>query len=73
MAARLKMAVSRLHLSWGTPSISVGSAAGAAGDDPSSVADKADTALYASKQLRQQLAANVHDMVGAAVATQPRD
>ena len=54
MAGRLTTAVSRLHLSWGIPSISVGSAAGAAGDDPSAVAEKADASLYAAKQLRKQ-------------------
>ena len=51
LAARLKESVSRLELPWGSPSISVGSAAGAAGAEPTVVAAKADEALYAAKQL----------------------
>jgi diguanylate cyclase (GGDEF)-like protein len=54
LAARLKGSVSRLVLPWGSPSISVGSAAGAAGAEPTPVAEKADEALYAAKQLRHR-------------------
>jgi PleD family two-component response regulator len=46
--------VSRLELPWGSPSISVGSAAGATGAEPTAVAEKADEALYAAKQLRHR-------------------
>jgi diguanylate cyclase (GGDEF)-like protein len=54
LAVRLKESVSRLELPWGSPSISVGSAAGAAGAEPTAVAEKADESLYAAKQLRQR-------------------
>jgi diguanylate cyclase (GGDEF)-like protein len=54
LAGRLKQAVSSLALFWGTPSISVGSAVGAAGADPARVAEKADEALYAAKQSRRK-------------------
>lgn len=53
LAVRLKESVSRLELPWGTPSISIGSAAGAVGAEPTAVAEKADEALYAAKQMRQ--------------------
>ena len=54
LAVRLKESVSRLELPWGSPSISVGSAAGTAGAEPTAVAEKADEALYAAKQLRER-------------------
>jgi diguanylate cyclase (GGDEF)-like protein len=52
LADRLVASVSQVRLSWGIPSISVGAAAGMAGDDPAAVAERADEALYAAKQLR---------------------
>lgn len=52
LAGRLVASVSQVRLSWGIPSISVGAAAGMAGDDPAAVAERADEALYAAKQLR---------------------
>ena len=53
LASRITRAVSKVQLSWGHPSISVGSAAGAPGDDPATVAARADEALLAAKQLRR--------------------
>ena len=52
LSGRLIDSVSTLRLSWGIPSISVGSAAGSAGDDPGAAAERADEALYAAKELR---------------------
>ena len=57
LARRLTMSVAKVRLPSGTPSISVGSAAGAAGDDPAPVAEKADAALYAAKLLRRRASA----------------
>jgi diguanylate cyclase (GGDEF)-like protein len=50
LGKRLQRATTQLRLAWGTPSISVGSAAGAAGDAPQAVAEAADLALYSAKR-----------------------
>jgi diguanylate cyclase (GGDEF)-like protein/PAS domain S-box-containing protein len=47
---RLSRTAARLSFPWGTPSISVGSAAGGVGDPPEDVSRAADEALYAAKQ-----------------------
>jgi diguanylate cyclase (GGDEF)-like protein/PAS domain S-box-containing protein len=52
---RLQRAASALRFSWGAASISVGSAAGGAGDPPAEVATAADLALYAAKRQRKDL------------------
>jgi diguanylate cyclase (GGDEF)-like protein len=50
LGKRLQLATAQLRFAWGTASISVGSAAGAAGDAPQAVAEAADLALYAAKR-----------------------
>lgn len=50
LSKRLQLTAARLSFPWGTPSISVGSAAGASGDAPAQIAKAADQALYAAKQ-----------------------
>jgi diguanylate cyclase (GGDEF)-like protein/PAS domain S-box-containing protein len=50
---RLSRTAGTLRFPWGTPSISVGSAAGAVGDPPEEVARAADDALYAAKQAKK--------------------
>jgi diguanylate cyclase (GGDEF)-like protein len=50
LGKRLQLATAQLRFAWGTASISVGSAAGAAGDAPQAVAQAADLALYAAKR-----------------------
>ena len=52
LGRRLQAAVARLPLAWGTPSISVGVATGAAGAPPGEVVLAADLALNAAKQAR---------------------
>jgi diguanylate cyclase (GGDEF)-like protein len=56
LSKRLQLATAQIRFPWGTPSISVGSAAGAAGDAPQAVAEAADLALYAAKRDRKALA-----------------
>jgi diguanylate cyclase (GGDEF)-like protein len=53
LATRITAAVARVDLFWGNPSISVGSAAGVPGDNPATVAERADATLYAAKELRR--------------------
>lgn len=53
LGKRLQHATAQIHFAWGSPSISVGSAAGAAGDPPQAVAEAADLALYAAKRDRK--------------------
>jgi diguanylate cyclase (GGDEF)-like protein len=57
LGKRLQAATSRLRFAWGAPSISVGSAAGAAGDAPEQIAKIADIALYAAKRASKERAA----------------
>jgi diguanylate cyclase (GGDEF)-like protein/PAS domain S-box-containing protein len=56
LGKRLEAATSRLRFTWGAPSISVGSAAGAAGDAPEQIAKTADVALYAAKRASKERA-----------------
>jgi PleD family two-component response regulator len=58
LGRRLQLAARQIHFAWGSPSISVGSAAGAAGDSPREVAKAADLALYAAKQATKLRAAS---------------
>ena len=50
LSKRLQRATAQLRFAWGTPSISIVSAAGAAGDPPQEIAKGADLALYAAKR-----------------------
>jgi diguanylate cyclase (GGDEF)-like protein/PAS domain S-box-containing protein len=50
---RLARTAERVRFAWGTPSISVGSAAGAVGESPEEVARAADQSLYAAKQAKK--------------------
>ncbi|HEY8755382.1 MAG TPA: GGDEF domain-containing protein [Candidatus Dormibacteraeota bacterium] len=59
LAKRLQRATTQLRFAWGTPSFSVGSAAGAVGDPPQAVAAAADRALYAAKRVRKARAVPV--------------
>jgi diguanylate cyclase (GGDEF)-like protein len=52
LSRRLTLAASAVELGYGSPSISVGSAAGAAGATPTDIAGAADAALYAAKNAR---------------------
>lgn len=52
LGERLQDAVARLRFSWGSASVSVGSAAGPPGVDPAVTARAADRALYAAKASR---------------------
>jgi len=52
LGLRLHAAASTIRFAWGETSISVGSAAGAAGEAPEEVAKSADLALYAAKQAK---------------------
>jgi diguanylate cyclase (GGDEF)-like protein len=59
--SRLQRAVLQVAFTWGVPSISIGSAAGAPGDSPTDVASSADHALYVAKEAahaRRDLAAS---------------
>jgi diguanylate cyclase (GGDEF)-like protein/PAS domain S-box-containing protein len=58
LGRRLQLAARQLHFAWGSPSISVGSAAGAAGDSPREIAKAADLVLYAAKQATKLRAAS---------------
>jgi diguanylate cyclase (GGDEF)-like protein/PAS domain S-box-containing protein len=49
-ASRLQRAVRQVAFTWGVPSISIGTAAGAPGDSPTDVAASADHALYVAKE-----------------------
>jgi diguanylate cyclase (GGDEF)-like protein/PAS domain S-box-containing protein len=53
LGKRLQRATRQVRFAWGTASISLGSAAGAAGDAPEEVAKAADEALYAAKRARK--------------------
>jgi diguanylate cyclase (GGDEF)-like protein len=65
LGKRLQAAATRVPLRWGPVSISVGSAAGAAGDAPDGVARAADVALYRAKQSRRTPVAPAHFAVPA--------
>jgi GGDEF domain-containing protein len=55
LGLRLQRAAARSKFAWGTASISVGSAAGAAGEAPEEVAKAADRALYTAKDAAKAL------------------
>ena len=69
LGKRLTRAAARLHFAWGTPSISVGSAAGQPGDAPHVVAKAADEALYAAKSASQGRSTDAGVDTGVATAT----
>lgn len=59
--SRLQRAVPQVACTWGVPTISIGTAAGAPGDSPTDVASSADHALYVAKEAahaRRDLAAS---------------